>query len=182
MEPAEPRARAAPRIHLCVARCSGGATCLGSGNARGAGAAGLRARSTSARAGGSNDRARRPLGADRSRVPPTSCHSSGRMLRAPRSSWPGYRQRRARPAVGAMTGREPLLHRLDCLEGPDGCRGEVLMRWPGYGDRCWPRCEKHGNARLEREEENIYRNSPDGPSAPWGFDEYAAGESWEDAA
>lgn len=73
-------------------------------------------------------------------------------------------------------------NRLGCLEGPDGCRGEVLMRWPGYGDKCWPRCERHGNARLEREEQNIRRNSPDGPGSPWGFDELEAGESWENAA
>lgn len=72
--------------------------------------------------------------------------------------------------------------RLECLEGPDGCRGEVEYRWPGYGDKTWPRCEKHGNARVEREEENIQRNMPDGPGAPRGFDSLDVDESWEDAA
>lgn len=67
---------------------------------------------------------------------------------------------------------------LECLEGPEGCGGEVLMRWPGYGDRCWPRCEKHGDARLEREEENIRRYMPDGPGAPHDFSPFDAGEVW----
>lgn len=70
---------------------------------------------------------------------------------------------------------------LECLEGPDGCRGPVEMCWPGYGDRTWPRCARHGNDRLDREEENVRRNSPDGPAAPSGFAEMDAGESWEAA-
>lgn len=69
---------------------------------------------------------------------------------------------------------------LECLEGPEGCRGSVEMRWPGYGETLWPRCERHGNARLEREEENIRRNMPDGPGAPVGFDPMAAGECWDE--
>jgi hypothetical protein len=69
---------------------------------------------------------------------------------------------------------------LECLEGPDGCRGAVAMRWPGYGDRDWPRCEHHGDAREARERDNISRYAPDGPGAPVGFDPVAAGERWDD--
>lgn len=72
--------------------------------------------------------------------------------------------------------------KLECLEGPDGCRGKVELRWPGYGEKTWPRCERHGNTRLEREEENIRRNMPDGPGSPLGFSPYDIGESWEEAA
>lgn len=73
---------------------------------------------------------------------------------------------------------------IDCLESgnaDDPCRGRVEYRWPGYGEKSWPRCERHGRLRLEREEENLRRNSPDGPGAPWGFDEMDAGERWEAA-
>ena len=40
---------------------------------------------------------------------------------------------------------------LECLDGPDGCRGAVELRNPGYGTRGFPRCERHGRARQERE-------------------------------
>lgn len=73
------------------------------------------------------------------------------------------------------------MRELECLDGPAGCKGDVLMRWPGYGDKQWPRCQKHGDARVAREEENIRRNAPDGPDAPYGFDPYDAGERWEAA-
>jgi hypothetical protein len=65
---------------------------------------------------------------------------------------------------------------LECIEGPDGCGGEVLMRWPGYGDKTWPRCERHGEARLAREEEALERYPEFG--VPADFDELDAGERW----
>lgn len=68
---------------------------------------------------------------------------------------------------------------MECLEGPDGCEGEVLYRWPGYGERDWPRCEKHGEARVKREEEARERY-PDSPCAPADFDPSYAGERWDD--
>jgi hypothetical protein len=67
---------------------------------------------------------------------------------------------------------------LECIEGPDGCRGEVLYRWPGYGDRNWPRCEKHGEERVRREEEAMRRYPVLEPS---DFDPLDAGERWEAA-
>lgn len=69
---------------------------------------------------------------------------------------------------------------MECLDGPDGCGGPVELRWPGYGEKRWPRCERHGEERVAREEENIARYAPDGPVAPEGFDPLDAGESWED--
>jgi hypothetical protein len=67
---------------------------------------------------------------------------------------------------------------LECLEGPDGCAGEVLYRWPGYGDRAWPRCERHGEQRVQREEAATERYPDLGP--PPGFDPDDAGERWSE--
>jgi hypothetical protein len=67
-----------------------------------------------------------------------------------------------------------------CVDGPDGCRGQVGLRWPGYGHRCYPRCERHGAEREERERANRRRYAPDGPSAPDGFDPLDADESWDE--
>lgn len=67
---------------------------------------------------------------------------------------------------------------LECIDGPEGCRGPVELRWPGYGHKGYPRCERHGDARVERERRNIERYAPDGPSAPDGFDPLDAGEEW----
>ncbi len=68
---------------------------------------------------------------------------------------------------------------LECLEGPDGCAGTVEMRWPGYGERLWPRCEKHGDDRQAREDQARDRY-PDGPCTPSDFDPTYAGERWHD--
>jgi hypothetical protein len=66
---------------------------------------------------------------------------------------------------------------LECLEGPDGCGGSVEMRNPGYGYRSFPRCEKHGEARVEREAENRQRYPV---LQPDDFDELDAGEAWDE--
>jgi hypothetical protein len=68
---------------------------------------------------------------------------------------------------------------MECLEGPEGCRGPVEMRWPGYGEKPWPRCQHHGDERERREDENVRRYNPDGPGPPSGFDPTYAGESWD---
>ena len=65
---------------------------------------------------------------------------------------------------------------LECLDGPAGCRGSVELRNPGYGFGAYPRCERHGAARVEREAENRRRYF--GPE-PSDFDPADAGESWE---
>lgn len=64
---------------------------------------------------------------------------------------------------------------LECLDGPDGCRGAVELRNPGYGTRGYPRCERHGRARQERERD-ASRRYPG--LRPADFDECDAGESW----
>src|SRR5262245_8801828 len=63
-----------------------------------------------------------------------------------------------------------------CIDGPDGCRGPVELRYPGYGCRSFRRCERHGRARIEREDEA--RRKYSGPE-PADFDPRDAGESWE---
>jgi hypothetical protein len=70
---------------------------------------------------------------------------------------------------------------LECLEGPEGCSGAVEYRWPGYGDRNWPRCQRHGDARVAREEDAMRRyGNPDSPCPPFGFDPSYAGERWDE--
>lgn len=81
------------------------------------------------------------------------------------------------PRCGVATPAE-----LECLDGPGGCVGQVKPRWPGYGETLWPRCKRHGDERIEREQENIRRNSPDGPGAPRGFDLLDADETWDNEA
>lgn len=66
-------------------------------------------------------------------------------------------------------------HDPDCIDGPDGCAGEVQQRWPGYGQRTWPRCERHDRQRRQRER----RADPDSILAPHDFDPEYAGERWE---
>ncbi len=69
---------------------------------------------------------------------------------------------------------------LICLERPDGCRGPVELRWPGYGERSWPRCQRHGDARVARvaREQTAIGRYPD--HRPSEFDELDAGERWEE--
>lgn len=65
---------------------------------------------------------------------------------------------------------------MECLDGPDGCQGAVelrtvdLLKW-------WPRCEKHFEERLEKQEHinELLSNTP-----PAWFDEGYAGERWDD--
>jgi hypothetical protein len=66
---------------------------------------------------------------------------------------------------------------LECLECPDGCHGPVLYRWPGYGDRAWPRCERHGEDRVRREHAAMERYPDLGP--PPDFDPMDCGERWD---
>jgi len=66
---------------------------------------------------------------------------------------------------------------LECIDGPDGCRGAVQARWPGYGSGAFVRCERHGDARVEREQEN--RRKYFGPQ-PSDFSPDDAGETWSE--
>lgn len=65
---------------------------------------------------------------------------------------------------------------IECLDGPDGCSGPVEFRsMDGY--KAWPRCEKHFDERLKKQE-HINELTSDTP-ASW-FDESYAGERWDD--
>lgn len=67
----------------------------------------------------------------------------------------------------------------DCLEyDPDECEGPVELRWPGSGHASWPRCEFHGDRRVERAEDSIERWA-DCVLPPSWFDPSAIGESWD---
>lgn len=70
----------------------------------------------------------------------------------------------------------------ECLDGPDGCQGEVnaYLALSGSGMR-WPRCEHHYALYVERLQpviDDIERRYP--RQAPDDFDPYYAGESWDD--
>lgn len=69
----------------------------------------------------------------------------------------------------------------ECLDfGSGDCAGEVSM-WHsgGMNGRSWPRCERHGEARLRRHEESIERYA-DSDVAPSWFDPSYAGERWNE--
>jgi hypothetical protein len=71
----------------------------------------------------------------------------------------------------------------ECLNyGHDGsgCEGPVEM-WQTGGSsmRAWPRCTKHGEARLRRREESLERYA-DSDVPPAGFREDDIGERWSD--
>ena len=78
----------------------------------------------------------------------------------------------------------PNAHRVDefrldaeeCLEFSDECSGPVEMRWPGSGQKFWPRCAKHGEARVSRVSE-LERWADSDIAPPW-FDPLDAGEEW----
>lgn len=65
---------------------------------------------------------------------------------------------------------------LECLDGGysghDGCAGTVEYRWPGYGQRNWPRCDRHANERIDREME-LRRRYLVEPPADWSPDDAA---------
>lgn len=65
---------------------------------------------------------------------------------------------------------------LECIEGGSACDGPVEMRYPGYGMKTFPRCEKHGHDRLARQE-LIEQRYP--VLQPSDFDPADAGESWD---
>lgn len=75
-----------------------------------------------------------------------------------------------------------MTHELGCVEdyGDATCRGPVEYRMPLSGTgRSFPRCDKHWEERLAKEE-RISRDYPDGPGAPAWVDSGNAGERWED--
>jgi hypothetical protein len=71
---------------------------------------------------------------------------------------------------------------LECLDGPDGCRGEVEYRMAlSPSGRSFPRCSGHWDRRLdedERQTERLGSWRSDVPP-PW-FDPSLAGERWDE--
>ena len=65
-----------------------------------------------------------------------------------------------------------------CIDGPDGCDGKVTYRMPlSWTGKSFPRCDKHWEERLSRQEEHD-RKYP--AQQPADFDPGYAGESWEE--
>jgi len=68
--------------------------------------------------------------------------------------------------------------KIECLDGPEGCGGAVEYRAPlSATGRSFPRCERHWEERLDRQDE-INRRYP--TLAPSDFDPAYAGERWEE--
>lgn len=66
---------------------------------------------------------------------------------------------------------------LECVNGPEGCEGEVQYRSPSGKSKPLPRCDKHFDERCEREKAILELES-DVP--PDDFDPLDAGESWNE--
>jgi hypothetical protein len=71
-----------------------------------------------------------------------------------------------------------------CLDGPDGCNGEVFERLSrsGSGMR-FPRCEGHYTEyaqRMDAVHAKTRKRYPDSPTPPAWFDPTYAGERWDD--
>lgn len=72
-------------------------------------------------------------------------------------------------------------HPARCLNENEDCNGPVELRWPGYGTRSWPRCEFHGEERIERHNDpNSVARYADSDCVPDWFDPAYAGERWEE--
>jgi hypothetical protein len=78
--------------------------------------------------------------------------------------------------------RDIKTERLECLDGPEGCKGAVEYRMAlSPSGRSFPRCGSHWSERLdedERQRERLGDWRSDVPPA-W-FDPLDAGESWAD--
>lgn len=67
---------------------------------------------------------------------------------------------------------------LECLDGPEGCKGPVEYRMPlSPSGRAFPRCDRHWEKRLE-EQERINQRYPF--LQPADFDPSYAGERWSE--
>jgi|LSQX01.1.fsa_nt_gb hypothetical protein len=67
---------------------------------------------------------------------------------------------------------------LECIDGFGDCEGAVEYRMALSGTgRSFPRCERHWQARLDREE-GLRRRYPEQPPRDWS--PLDAGESWDE--
>lgn len=78
---------------------------------------------------------------------------------------------------------DQFLEADECLEydpkHPENCNGRVEYHWPGHGFVSFPRCAKHAEERLDKEEQHR-QDYPDSPNPPSWFDPDYAGERWDD--
>lgn len=65
---------------------------------------------------------------------------------------------------------------ISCLDGPNGCEGEVEFRMPLSGTgKSFARCEKHWDERLDKQDE-FNRKQRDAMQVDW----MDAGERWDE--
>jgi hypothetical protein len=71
---------------------------------------------------------------------------------------------------------------LECLDGPEGCSGEVEYRTAlSPSGRSFPRCERHWSERLDEDERQRERLGDwRSDVAPAWLDPLAAGERWDE--
>ncbi len=62
---------------------------------------------------------------------------------------------------------------VECVRGPEGCRGSVAYFAPH--DRAYPFCSAH-QVEAEKREQDLLEKYGRGPCEPAGFDFYDAGE------
>ena len=74
-----------------------------------------------------------------------------------------------------MATQSPLDHLILMLVAGSVC---LLGSWVGM--RHFARCERHGMARLDLQEEINRKYAPESDVPPAGFDPTYAGERWED--
>ena len=68
-----------------------------------------------------------------------------------------------------------------CLEASMSCEGKVGYWNPGYGFRSWPRCDYHGQLRIqEHQKGDSMARYADSDLTPEWFDPTLAGERWEE--
>jgi hypothetical protein len=73
---------------------------------------------------------------------------------------------------------------MNCIDGPEGCQGEVYnyLALSGSGER-YPRCDKHYGEyviRVQPKIDAVRERYPDTDTAPDWFDPTYAGESWNE--
>lgn len=71
---------------------------------------------------------------------------------------------------------------LECLDGPEGCSGEVEYRMSlSPSGRSFPRCDGHWSKRLDEDERQTERlGSWRSDVPPAWFDPLDAGERWDE--
>lgn len=92
-----------------------------------------------------------------------------------RDWWDGFPQD-ACGSCGCLPGEHAEPAPLECINGPEGCRGVTVLRMSLSGTGTpYPRCDGHWDTRLDLEDD-LRRRYPD--VAPSDWSPYDAGEEW----